>query len=327
MHRRAVCSLTAALVAGCAGRGAAPPAGSAAAAAPSASIPTSAASAASGSGPAPSLLARIQALGLSVDRGRIVAYHADGQAERARRLRLLIEAAMDFYRVRLGVEAPLHLAVLTRAQWDAVVRWQPYGIPGVAGRPPVIFMPAGDDGLAAEDALGLRQRLTPQVQARLAAAGLDFDAAARRYVDLVGLHELGHTYARAHGLHTASRWLDEWLASFYAYAFLQERRPAQARLWEAVLMLYRDGVVPEHRSLEAFDRLYFGVGARNYVWYQAQFQRQVEAVLARHGLAALEGVREALRALPAEPSARLVIEQLELRLPGFRGWAASLEAA
>lgn len=119
---------------------------------------------------------------------------------------------MDFDREGLGLETPLHLAVLARPQWEALIGWQPYGIPGVAGRPPVIFMPAGDDGLAAEDALGLRDRVTPAVQAR-------------------------------------------------------------------------------------------------------------------HGLAALEGVREALRELPARPPALLVVERREHRLPGFRDWAASLEAA
>jgi len=280
--------------------------------------------------PAP-LLEGVRALGLPTSSGRITAHHAVGADEKALRLRQTVEAAMDFYRERLGVELPLHMAVLNRAQWGVLVPWQPYGIPGVAGQPPVIFMPAGDDGLAAEDALALKGRAKPDTQALLARSGLSFDEAARRYVDLVGLHELGHAMTRALGIRVPSRWLDEWLATYFAYAFLRERQPLQAHVWDGILQTYLDAVQPAHTTLADFDRLYFGVGANNYVWYQAQFQRRVAQAYEAHGLALVAVLREVLSAPTAEGAPALLspatlIERLEPRLPGFRAWAAGFEA-
>ena len=273
------------------------------------------------------LIDRIQALGLPRSTGTITAYYAVGYEAHANRLRVLIDSAMAFYSARLNVSAPLHLAVLTRAQWNDLIPWQPYGIPGVAGNPAVIFMPATDDGLAAEDALSLRGRISPATHARLEAAGVSFEYAARRYVDLVGLHELGHTYARAYGIRLPSRWLDEWVATYFAYAFMVEREPAMANLWRAVLQGYLDAVEPAYASLADFDRLYFGVGAQTYVWYQAQFQRRVAAAYDVHGLALLKVLQEEFGSPGVAPlDAALVITRLEQRLPGFRAWADELQA-
>lgn len=46
-------------------------------------------------------------------------------------------------------------------------------------------------------------------------------------------------------------------------------------MWDGILGAYRDAVRPKHTTLADFDRLYFGVGARNYIWYQARFQQMV----------------------------------------------------
>jgi len=275
--------------------------------------PAVASSAAIASRPA-RLIDRVHALDLPRSTGTVTAHYAVGYEAHANRLRALIESAMAFYSNRLNINAPLHLAVLTRTQWNDLIPWQPYGIPGVAGNPPVIFMPATDDGLAAEDALSLRGRLSPTAQARLEAAGMSFEYAARRYVDLVGLHELGHAYARAYGIRVPSRWLDEWVATYFAHAFMVEREPAMSSLWQTVLQVYLDGVEPAYASLADFDRLYFGVGAQTYVWYQAQFQRRVAAAYDVHGLALLDVLREEFESSPAAPlDAALVISRLEQR--------------
>lgn len=277
--------------------------------------------------PASTLLERVQALGhRSHGEGRVVAWYPADQRERAEALRALIADAAGFFQQQLGIEGELHLAVLTREQWERVITHQPYGIPGVAGRPPVVFMPAGDDGLAAEDALALRPRVAPATLKALADAGFDHDSAARRYVDLVGLHELGHVYSRRYGLWANCRWLDELLATFFAYAYLRERRPALAALWEGVLQAYVDAVQPAHRTLDDFDRLYFGVGAQNYVWYQAQFQRMVRVAYEARGVAFLRDLRPHFGTPSPVPMApERILSRLDPVLPGFRAWAAELE--
>src|SRR5690606_18911481 len=137
---------------------------------------------------------------------------------------------------------------------------------------------ATDDNLAANDALAIEPGISDSARALITASGRTWEDASRRYVDLVGLHELGHVFAGAYGIRVQSKWFNEWLATYFCYAFLRAHRPLDAHLWEGILQGYVDAVQPEHRTLDAFEQIYFGVGARNYVWYQARFQQSVAQV-------------------------------------------------
>ncbi len=268
------------------------------------------------------LLARVQAAGLESSRNRITVYYPEGHEPKALRLRALVEGAMDFYERELGVREELHLAVLLPPEWERLITWQPYGIPGVAGTPPVAFLPATDDNLAANDAIGIRAGVSAETVRLIEATGHSYDEASRRYVDLVGLHELGHTYARGFGIRVPSRWAGEMLATYFAYAYLREHDPSQAEVWDGILRAYRDAVRPKHTTLADFDRLYFGVGAQNYIWYQGQFQQMVRRVYDAQGLDFLRAVREAFPADEAGPlTPEETLERFEKIYPGFKAWA------
>ncbi len=271
------------------------------------------------------LLQRVRALNTPSSTNRITVYHADGYQDKALRLQALVEQGMRFYADSLGIQAPLYLAVLTPDQWERVITWQPYGIPGVAGSPPVAFLPATDDNLAANDAISIRAGVSPAAVRMIEASGHSYEEGARRYVDLVGLHELGHTYTQAFGIRPSHLWLNELLATYAAYAFLRQREPQQAELWGGILQAYVDAVKPKHTSLEDFDRLYFGVGAQNYVWYQAKFQEMVQRAYDAKGLGFLREVRAAFPQTETAPvSMEAALERLERIQPGFRAWAGEL---
>ncbi len=176
------------------------------------------------------LLSHVRALGLPSATDRITVHYEAGSEAKALRLRALVQDAMQFFADSLGVMPELSLAVLGRSAWERTITWQPYGIPGVAGKPPVAFLPATDDNLAANDALGLEAGLSDSARALVAAAGHSWPDASRRYVDLVGLHELGHVFAGAYGIRTRSKWFNEWLATYFCYTYLRAKRPADARL-------------------------------------------------------------------------------------------------
>lgn len=268
------------------------------------------------------LLERVQAAGLESSRSRITVYYPAGHEPKALRLRALVEQAMDFYDRSLGVREELHLAVLLPDAWATLVPWQPYGIPGVAGEPPVAFLPATDDNLAANDAISIRAGVSPETVRLIEAASGSYDDASRRYVDLVGLHELGHTYTRGFGIRVPSRWAGEMLATYFAYAHLRAHDPKQAEVWDGILRAYRDAVRPKYTTLADFDRLYFGVGAQNYIWYQGQFQQMVRRVYEAQGLDFLRAVREAF---PAGETGTLTPEEtlrrFEKIFPGFEAWS------
>ncbi|MBC7897922.1 MAG: hypothetical protein H7066_21050 [Cytophagaceae bacterium] len=277
--------------------------------------------------PAPptDLLRQVRALGLPSSTDRLTVYYDPGHEAKAVRLRTLIQDAMQFYADSLGVAPELSIAVLERPNWDRLIRWQPYGIPGVEGTPAVAFLPATDDNLAANDALSLESQVSDSARRLVAAGGHGWPSASRRYVDYVGLHELGHTLVKAYGIQVRSMWFNEWLATYVGYSWLRAARPADARLWEGVLQGYRDAVRPEHRSLEAFDRLYFGVGAQNYVWYQARFQQSVQAVHDMNGVTFLRRVKEAFPRGGSPVSRDDLLKRLETLAPGFLPWAEGMK--
>jgi hypothetical protein len=55
-------------------------------------------------------------------------------------------------------------------------------------------------------------------------------------VDLISLHELGHAYSVRLGLRPPrpNKWFSEFLASYFAYAYLREKRPKLAALFYAM---------------------------------------------------------------------------------------------
>lgn len=275
--------------------------------------------------PPADLLARVRALGLPSATDRITVYYDRGHEAKAIRLRAMVQEAMRFFTDSLGVAPNLTLAVLEPAQWEKLRLGQPYGIPGVDGVPPVAFVPATDDGLAATDALSIEAGISDTARRLVGGAGMDWPTASRRYVDLVALHEMGHAFADASGIRVPSKWFGEFLATYFAYTYLAAARNADAKLWSGVLQGYRDAVRPEHRTLAAFERLYFGVGAQNYVWYQARLQQQVAAVHARYGVGFLRAVRQAFPpgATPVRGTEELV-HRLERLAPGFARWAEGM---
>ena len=283
--------------------------------------PPEAVAAAPAPAPAP-LLDRLRAASLERLADSVLpTYYPAGAERRARQLEALVAEATVYLDGQLGVQAGVTLAVLDRERWNALITWQPYGVPGVAGRPPVAFMPLGDDGVAAQDALAIEADVDPRVKEGLRRIGLSYAEASRRYVDLVALHELGHVYVSRLGIRPNSRWLNELLATYVAYAFMCERQPEAALLWGAMLDAYHGAARPPRPSLTDFDARYFGVGPRAYVLYQAQFQRLVRQVYDAHGLAVLQRLREAFATPSAEPHDPAdVVRRLVPHFPGAQAW-------
>ena len=94
-------------------------------------------------------LMRIQALKTPHLDGIVPTYYTPGYKQHARDLQRFVTGEMGFAQRRLGVQLPLSLAVLDKAQWSLAERQLPYPMPSVDGEPPVALMPA--DWWAAED--------------------------------------------------------------------------------------------------------------------------------------------------------------------------------
>jgi hypothetical protein len=273
-------------------------------------------------------LTAVRELGVPSFTHKVTVYYSRGHETRAKELSSLIEDAMRFYEDKLKIKPELSVAVLTKADWDRVVQQTPFGVPFVSPVPHVILLPATHDGEVVKLVTGLRGKASSATLKKIEKAGFTFEQGAEKLVDLIGLHELGHVLTHAYGIRTPSLWSYEFLATYFAYAYLREVHPELATLFGAVTydLQCRDGNKPKYTSLEDFDRLYFKVGTTNYGWYQSAFNGRVEAVYAVKKFSFLEEMRTTFptQTKEGEPP-RVVLERLERICPGFKAWGEGLK--
>ena len=267
------------------------------------------------------LTATIRALGTDSLAAGITVYFSPGYRDRGTELGRLLDAALDFFGDSLDVHVDFRAAVLDRSAWERITSL-PYGLPYVSSRGgrSVTVLPADGGGVVYEAYSGWEPRLPAELRQRVAGTASDWDALARRMVDLIGLHEVGHAVARAADVWPPQKWLDEMVASYLAVSFLRARRPAELEVWtlmtDAGLAVHR----PRHHSLEDFERLYTAVGALDYIWYQSAFAQRARTLAEDHGL---DFLRE-LRTRPgrvADGSVPPLLSHLDTLAPGFRDWA------
>ena len=283
-------------------------------------------------------LALLEMAGLPMSKNRINAYFSDGFEARALAVRPLVEEAMGFHKEALGVESPMAIAVLNAADWSKFAAGIPYGLPFVSGAAtPVAFIPATDDGVLVQGAGALREQASAATLEKIAKTGLGFAAGASAFIDAIALHELGHVLADAYGIQPASKWFGEFLATYFAYAFLQEQRPDLARIFEIYAYhLNRDGAGPQSKSLARFEAEYAGMDAYDYAWYQGMFLGLAMQLHEQWGMKLLPALRQRFPVGDGGGAANLVNgsgrlsldEELaaldEISSPVFREWAAEL---
>jgi hypothetical protein len=144
------------------------------------------------------------------------------------------------------------------------------------------------------------------------------DSLAQQFVRLIGFHELGHVYASEYGLNRPNRWVYELQASYLAYAYLRERKPEMASLWQQTSSLLASHIEPAHTTLADFEEMYVRVGIENYSWYQGVFQQRVHEVYNSRGLEFIREMKNVQWSQPEEIYFLNVLEDLE---PGFFRWA------
>jgi hypothetical protein len=168
-------------------------------------------------------LERVRDLKNPSAKNKVTFYYSPGYERRVKEIRPLVQDAMRFYERRLNLKVDLSVAVLTKSQWEQITPI-PYGLPWVSPAPHVAFLPATGDGVVASGLLKSKEFATPGILRKLKSSGHTFEQAAAKTVDLIALHELGHVYAIQIGIRPPrpSKWFSEFLASYFAYAYLRE---------------------------------------------------------------------------------------------------------
>ena len=206
----------------------------------------------------------------------------------------------------------------------------PYGLTHVSlVRPHVAVIPADDAGIITQGLLADRVHATPKTYALLNSVHLTFDEAGRKFIFYPTLHEVGHTLGAEYGIQVmggaGSAWLNELLASYFAYAFEESKRPQTATIVDAVAEM--SSVPVKYTRLEEFagDRAHGFRRLFKFLCYQHQFESQVAKVFAKQGIDFLAKVKaEFPSGSKTELTPGEVITKLERISPGFRAWQSQM---
>lgn len=262
-------------------------------------------------------LARVEALDLDTAKiGRVTVYFRAADREHAVRLAGLCEEAAAYFEDELGTSFPLHLAVLDPRDWFDPGRddAQSYGEPWAWVQDLLIGAPASlDEGVLI---------LGPD------------DAANSRRVRFVMLHELGHLenkgtfHPDSSRPYSSVRWLEEFLATYFAYAFVRSHDADWAEASHAEWVDFLEAFTPRVLSLDwTFMReIPPEEQGLTYAWYQIFLNLRAAAVYQEHGLDFLREVKDRMAWHEAGTwTTESVLSALEGFAPGFEAWEKDLQ--
>lgn len=270
--------------------------------------------------------AKVEALRLPHRPGDTPAWHARGWEQRAEYLQNLLDDQRTFFGQVFDVEVPIGLAVLTPSDWLHVAPHIPYGMPHVSGEPFTAVMPASWNEVRWLP-LPTREEADPGLVQLSDDLDLDWDEALRSGADLIVTHEFGHTLLHQLEIDPRSLWFGEFLATYVGLTFITEKRPQLAGPNRLFNLSAADGPHPR-TSLRYLDENYRQVVSENpanYAWYQGRIFERAEAVYAERGLAFLFDVKR-LFGRGETMTHDEVLDRLEQVTPGWKAWAASMEA-
>ena len=119
--------------------------------------------------------------------------------------------------------------------------------------------------------------------------------------------------------------LNEFVASYFAYAFVSERKPESKRVFD--LLGRPSKLRPKNTTLDDFERLYIRVD--DYGWYQGMFERRIQELYPKMGL---QFLKELKRLFPAQAIQAFAVDRLhdahtDIGSPGHRCQAVDTLAA
>lgn len=272
-------------------------------------------------------LDRVRNLKLDSIQTSFTAYYSKGYATRAIEMSKRIANDRSFYQDSLMIDVKVILALLDPADnAKAPIAGPPYGMPFVGDDDHMIVMPADTSTGAVKEAYSpFKKTVSANAVKKLKQAGFTYDDALNTMVDLVALHEIGHTQVSAYGIRTRQPWFAEFMATYVGYAYMHYREPKMATVWDITTHAGYVGYKPKYKTLDVFNKLYIKVGSDNYVWYQNAFSERIRDVFSKKGLSFIRLVREKLADKTFKPATAqellIVLEKIE---PGFIKWADSL---
>jgi hypothetical protein len=237
--------------------------------------------------------------------GGLPTFASGGLEERARAIGAIASDSYGYLADLLGFRPKAQVLVVSEADWPKVTEVPLYGLPNASNGTLVVA------GTEAPFWSSFVEMAGPDSDGELATVYGAPDGTVRLgpFMDLVAVHEVAHVFHEG-SQHFPRLWLQELFANVCLHAWVAERAPDQLT---TLTTLPRLGATApsdtfEHRTRDAFERLYTSVGGPNYVWFQFRLQVEAAAMFDRGGSAVVRRLFEAFRLDDAALARRLDVE-------------------
>ncbi|WDV47770.1 hypothetical protein PV797_08785 [Clostridiaceae bacterium M8S5] len=236
-----------------------------------------------------------------------------------------LEAMKSFYKKAKNLDLKVHVELLDKEEWTKKYKDVPYGMPFVMlEETPTVVLPATEDGIIVKNALVYKDNVPSDIKKTLSEIGFTYEEAVKLFPDLIGLHEVGHSLTVENGNTNLNSWFNEFMATYYAYAYLVKEEPKYAKLWKAnASITYLDGSKPKYTALKDFDEKYSQIQPDNYDWYQKQFTLLAVRVYDSMGLDFIDKVKDVFKDDVVDSDE--TFNKLHTISPIFDQWASEMK--
>jgi hypothetical protein len=211
-----------------------------------------------------------------------------GHTERAQELGHRLATAGRTFAGLFGVKVPVRALVLDEDGWRAHCPFPDYGMP--YSQPPEMIYAAATDNPLWRTATPDLTALPPGVAARLREVyGEREGVSARRFFDLLVVHELAHLFAHRGGLRFPRRWLEELFCNLALHTYVEREESDQLAALETLPEVVAAIPVERlpHHTLSDWERLFERVGPLAFAWYQCRLHRAAAMLHQQQGAALL----------------------------------------
>lgn len=229
-------------------------------------------------------------------------YYSPGHEARAKDIAVFLEDAGTYFQEELKFTPTIELYILAPQHWkDVAVKplQDVYGFPHNIDE--IRLAIAAEDNDFWRSFLPPVDNLPPPVaaQVRKAYGKPDDSYSMMPFFDLLGLHEMGHSYTAQAGLKMHRKWMGELFVNLMLHTYVAEEQPELLPALETFPDMVVGGGTTEYEftSLEDFERLYatLGMGPKNYGWYQSKLHSAAKDIYNTGGKKVLKELWMALK--------------------------------
>jgi hypothetical protein len=234
---------------------------------------------------------------LKMEKGTIIVRYPEGYEELAEENLDRLNKMVEYYKEELDIDFDFQLWMCDEANWPE--GGAPYGMPSCDQQNNAVLVSV-KGGCIVEATLPQLENAPQQALDLFEQAGVTPQEGLEVFPLLLGYHEIGHLLMNENGFHNATRWFNEFLASYHGLAYMAEFEPELAAIWEANAYIspYSEGEMPKITDLNALNEGKIEPvtpeGVKNYDWMQKEFMKLCVLINDELGFSFIHSLEESI---------------------------------